>query len=141
MDWLYPIHPKVVHFPIALFLTALALELMSLGIKKEIFHKSALIIFILAAVFTPLVVKTGEWEAEKLKMMHPLVESHEEYAEKVMWGSLLALLGLGVIYKIKPSWFRPAFLIILLVLAVLVGITAHYGGRMVYEYGVGTANY
>ena len=141
MDWLYPIHPKVVHFPIALFLTALILELISLVIKKEIFHKSSLVIFVLATVITPLVFKTGEWEATRLNLMHPLLKSHEESAEKVMWGSLIALAGLGVIYKKKPDWFKPFFLLVLVALAIFVALTAHYGGRMVYEYGVGMSTH
>ena len=51
-----PVHPMLVHFPIALFTIVLFLEILSLTFKKEILHQSALTMYILAAFMSPLVV-------------------------------------------------------------------------------------
>ncbi len=41
MDFLAELHPKVVHFPIALLLTYAILELVGIVFKKEFYQKTA----------------------------------------------------------------------------------------------------
>ncbi len=137
LDFLQPIHPKVVHFPIALFMTALGLDLASFIFKKEGLHKTALHIFILAALIAPLVVRTGIWEETRLHLNHPLLDLHRQFALRTMWTSLMSLPVLWLIKKKAPQFFRTFFMILLIGVAVFVTLAGHYGGRMVYEYGVG----
>lgn len=91
MDFLQPIHPKVVHFPVALFMTALGLDLAGLIFKRESFHKTAVQIYVIAALVTPLVVRTGIWEAARLHLSHPVLEKHRVLALWTMWASLMSL--------------------------------------------------
>lgn len=131
------LHPMVVHFPIALFIVAVGLDIMSLIFKKKEWHQSALTMYVLAALFTPLVIRTGIIEAVKLKLDHPLLDEHRTNAIRLMW---LSLASLPILYLVKNKWskgFRIIFIIFLISMAGLVSFTAHKGGQMVYEYGVG----
>ena len=131
------LHPMIVHFPIALFMIAAALEILSLITKKETFHQSALTLYVIAALMTPLVVRTGIWEAAKIGLSHPLLDEHRTFALWTMWISLMSLPLLWLIKKEAPKYFRILFLVLLIAATILVSIGADKGGRMVYEYGIG----
>jgi len=131
------LHPMVVHFPIALFIMALVFELMSLIAKNESLHKAAIYMYITAALITPLVVRTGIWEAAKLGLSHPLLDKHRTFALWTMWTSLMSLPLLWLIKKEATKYFRIIFLAFLIATSILVSIGADKGGRMVFEYGVG----
>lgn len=136
-EYLQPLHPKIVHFPIALFVTALILETLSWMTKKHFFHSCALILYVFSALVTPLVVRTGLWEAARLNLRHPLLEQHQRYALWIMWFSLMSLPVLWLFYHKQKKVFRLIFIVCLLGTAVLVTLTGDRGGKMVYEYGVG----
>lgn len=131
------LHPMVVHFPIALFLTAMGLEVASLLLNKKGQHQSALTLFIFAAFIMPLVVKTGQLEAAKLGLNHPLLNQHRQYAVWLMWTSLMSLPVLWFAKREMKKHFRFIFIICLLGASILVSLTADKGGDMVYRYGVG----
>lgn len=130
------LHPKLIHFPIALFLSAMGLEVLSLVIKKESLHRTALHIYILAALTTPLAVLTGLQDAKHIHLNHPILTIHQNFAFLTMWGSLASLLIFWFIRK-NAKVFRSVFLIFALLIVTFVSITGYNGGRMVYEYGVG----
>ena len=132
------LHPKVIHFPIALFLGAMGMEVLSLIFKKDSLHRTAFHMYILATVITPFVVLTGLQEAEHLHLSHPILTIHRNFALLTMWGSLVSLPVLWLAKKKGEKVLRIIFIIFLLMLAVFVSIAGHNGGRMVYEYGVGT---
>lgn len=131
------LHPMVVHFPVALFITALGFDVLSLIFKKPNWHRTALHIYICAALLTPLVLRTGIWEAERVHLSHPILDEHRRYALWTMW---TALASLPVLYIFKEKWlkfYRIAFLVFCISIVSLVSLTADKGGVMVYEYGVG----
>jgi len=134
----YPLHPIVVHFPIALFITAFLFELSGLLLRKEILHQTAIMLYVLAALIAPLVVRTGHWEAGRLDLNHPVLDKHSLFAAWLMWVSLMSLPLLWLLYKKNPKIFRICFVLFAICAVVLITFTGHYGGRMVYEYGVGT---
>ena len=136
-DYLIMLHPKIIHFPIALFITALGFDFLSLISKREDLHKAAVMIYVTAALLTPLVVRTGLWEEERLGLNHPILTLHRTFGLWTMWISLMSLPVLWFFKKEIPGYFRWIFLILLIVIVRLVSITAHNGGRIVYEYGVG----
>jgi uncharacterized membrane protein len=136
-DFLIPLHPKLVHFPIALIMTALIFELLGCCLKKNLLSEAAVLIFVFAAALTPIVVYTGLGEETRLKLHHPLLEEHEKFALLTMWISLGSLPVLWLLRNTSEKIFRNFFFFVLLVLAFTVTFAAHYGGKMVYEYGVG----
>ncbi len=131
------LHPRVIHFPIALFIGAIGMELLSLIFKKDRFHRTAIDIYVVATLITPLVVLTGLQEATHLHLGHPVLTIHKNFAFLTMWTSLISLPILWMVHKKNPKMLRLVFLIFLLSIVTLVAITGHNGGRMVYEYGVG----
>lgn len=134
------LHPMVVHFPIALFISALGLEVLSLITGKESLHKSAVHIYILAALIAPLVVRTGFLEEGRVRVHHPLLEQHESFALWTMWVSVMSLPVLWFVQKEFPKYFRIVLLVFLIAAAALVSLTGDKGGHMVFEYGVGIEN-
>jgi len=122
------LHPMMVHFPIALFLIAFGLEILSFITKRDTFHHSALTLYVIAALMTPLVVRTGIWEATKLGLAHPLLDKHRTFALWTMWTSLMSLPLLWFIKKEAAKYFRILFLVFLIAAAILVSIGADKGG-------------
>lgn len=139
LEFLQPFHPKVVHFPIALFITALGLEVSSWIFNRDSLHKSAWHLYIVAAFLSIVVVRTGIWEEERLHLHHPVLELHETYALWTMWISLGALPMLWILKRMAQKIFRVVFALVLVVISGLITFTAHQGGRLVYEYGVGVS--
>lgn len=121
------IHPIVVHFPIALFISALGMEVLSLVFKKENLHKSAWVNYVLGVIAAFFAILTAWIENEQIK--HPVFYTHR------MLGYLtFAISFAGLIVSRKSN---VIFLTFLIIVAVLIAITGFYGGRLVYEYGVG----
>ncbi len=137
LPYLQRLHPKVIHFPIALFIGAMGVEVLSLIFKKDNLHRTAFHMYIMATVITPFVVLTGLQEAERLHLSHPLLTIHRNFALLTMWGSLVSLPVLWLAKKKGEKVLRIVFIVFLLLLATFVSIAGHNGGRMVYEYGVG----
>ena len=131
------LHPMLVHFPITLFLGALVFEIASIILKKDSFHRTAVHLYIAAAVFSPLVVQAGLWEEDFLHLHHPLLETHETFGLVTMWTALASLPILWLVQKKKPRIFGKVFLVFTLIITVTVSTAAYFGGKMVYEYGVG----
>lgn len=137
LEFLQPLHPKVVHFPIALFITAFGLEAVNWVTRKHFFHQCAVCLYVVAALMTPLVVKTGLWEAERLHLSHPLLNQHQQYALWTMWVSLMSLPVLWLLSRKYLRAFRIVFVVCLIAVSAAVTSAGHKGGEMVYEYGVG----
>jgi len=137
LEMLLPIHPKLVHFPIALFMTALGLDALSLVLRRKELHQTSVHLYVLAALITPVVIRTGLWEEERLNIRHPLMEQHQLIALWTMWISLMSLPVLWLAKKEFAKYFRIIFLACLLAVAGIVSYAGHLGGQMVYEYGVG----
>ena len=131
------LHPIFVHFPIALFVSALGLEVASLILDKEILHRSAFHIYILAICLAPFTVLTGLFEANALHLNHPVFIIHRTFAFITLGVSLISLPIFTFIKAQGTRAFRIVFLIFLLIVTSSVAITAYNDGRMVYEYGIG----
>lgn len=136
----FHLHPILVHFPIALFISAMGLETLAIVFKKESLQEASWINFILAVLITPLVVLTGWLEARHLHLSHKVADIHKIFAFWT-WGiSLVAGIGLWLIKKkFSKKLFRILFFISLTVVVALISICGYYGGRLVYEYGIGVA--
>jgi uncharacterized membrane protein len=139
MEQLLPIHPKLVHFPIALFSTALILDILSRIFRKEKLYEAAVVIYAVGALFTPIVVWAGLFEQQRLNLHHPVLEQHKLYGFITMWLSLISLPVLWFLERLPFKFFRVIFTCFLLILALLVTATGYFGGKMVYEYGAGVS--
>ena len=119
LPYVHLLHPKVIHFPIALFIGAMGMEVLSLlfsaiggsalGRKKDNLHWTAFHMYILATVITPFVVLTGLQEAEHLHLHHPVLTIHKNFALLTMWGSLGSLILLWLAKKKGEKILRITF--------------------------------
>ncbi|TLS35313.1 DUF2231 domain-containing protein [Pseudalkalibacillus caeni] len=132
-----PLHPLLVHFPIALLFIGTITEIIAL-FKKEFFNKASLYLIgigWITGVFAYLSGEGAEEYAERYlhSDVHSLVEVHETFAliTLVAFGGYL-VLKLWSLWKGSPKPF--SYLIILVALAgvVTLSVTGHYGGKMVY---------
>ena len=136
---LYPIHPKLVHFPIALIISAMGMQGLGLILKKDFLCKGAWLMFVLAGIAIPVVVLSGLLEADHLHLYHPVLNAHKLFA---FWAMGIALSALPILWFIRAKnnkYFQIMFLLVLFTVSTLIGLAAHQGGRMVYEYGVGVS--
>jgi uncharacterized membrane protein len=144
MDFLPdPLHPAVVHFPIALTLVALLLETLARHPRGRALEPAAAVLVVLAALGSIATVVTGNL-ARDAAVVPPaareLVHRHEELGEVAMWALVvlafarLALSRLGR-HRGAAAWL---YLILLAGAAGAVGYNGHLGGQVVFRHGVGT---
>ncbi|MGD9897928.1 MAG: DUF2231 domain-containing protein [Calditrichaceae bacterium] len=135
-------HPQVVHFPIALFLTAVLAELFSLFWQKSFFSKVSLLLLILGSVTAFMAVITGEAAAETARQINgieTLLQAHQNAGEMAAWYFLVLTIiktGLLMFGKDILPW-RLIVSIGLIIGAVLIYRTGLFGGQLVYEKGAG----
>lgn len=135
---LNPLHPRLVHFPIALVISAMGIEASGLLLKKDSWCKAAWLMFVAAVISMPMVILSGLYEANRLHLHHPVLNEHRTYAFLGGGVSLAGMLFLWFIRARKNTIFPMVFFAVLVVSSVLLTLAAYEGGRMVYEYGVGT---
>ncbi len=160
MEFLASLHPKIVHFPIVLFLSYVILELAGLVLKKQILSDIAIGTLMFGLLFAILSVLSGEQAARlaqqnKYLVINPrfsefyqeLISRHESYATYSVWiFSFLCIAKLHLIIRtrVKKQFIKRLQLIniLLLILAIIgaymIFLTGETGGVMVYEHGIGT---
>jgi uncharacterized membrane protein len=146
MSWFpEPLHPALVHFPIALTFAALLFEVLGLVPKLRQLGAAVPVLLLLAALGAVGAVVSGnaaEEEAVVPAAAKALVEQHEELGEKVMVGLLvLAALRLFLFRAERyATWVRLLLLGLLLLVSFAVGYNGKLGGELVFRHGVGTAS-
>ena len=134
------IHPPIVHFPIALLLTALCLDGLAVWAKRPGLHRVALWNLSLGTLGAAVAVFTG-LQAED-------VGKHSFEIWKIMQlhkrlGITTLILGIMIVVwrLLKRDQLtrrgRALTLAGMMAMASTLTIGAYLGGRMVYEFGVG----
>ena len=139
MEALLPLHPKCVHFPIALMFSAMGMQVLGLAFKKETWRSAAWTMFVMAVIALPIVALSGLWEADRLHLHHPVLEEHKQWAFAALWSSLAGLPVLWFFRSKNNKVFQVLFLVAAAGISFLLFSAAHEGGEMVYEYGVGVS--
>lgn len=135
----HPLHPKLVHFPIALIISAMGMQGLGCLLRKDFLRNGAWLMFILGILSMSVVIWSGLWEADRLHLNHPVLTAHKQFAFAAMWVSLGTLPVLWVMRLKKINVFQIIFLVVLVIISSLLGLAAHQGGIMVYEYSVGVS--
>ena len=142
------IHPAVVHFPVALALTALAVEVFSLVVRRQAWlERSAALLYALAAAGAGVAYLAGRQAADTIGVIPARAEAAlSNHADLALW--TLVVLGVAAAARVAASVgdrehpssrfgaFRAVGLLALLIAVALVTRTADLGGALVYRYGV-----
>lgn len=145
-----PLHPKIVHLPIAL---AVLMPVMSAGLLAawwgEFLPRRTWLIavllqgLLLVSGFAAL--RTGQTEEDRVErvLAERLIESHEAAGERFVWaaGAVLLLAIAGATVRNDAYARRAAIATTLGTLLVLfLGYrTGEAGGRLVYQHGAANA--
>jgi len=145
------IHPALVHFPVALTFTALALEAAALLFRRQAWlDRAAAALCALAAAGAGAAFITGRMAADTVGVISPGAEAVlAEHASIALWTLLVLSVAAGlrvaasIVDRARPvsrfGILRASALIGLLIASGLVGFTADLGGALVFTHGVAVA--
>lgn len=145
-DWAPNVHPLIVHFPVALLVTAVLLDLAGLLARKvEGLHVAAVALYVLGAVGALAAFLTGREAAESVALpaaANPVLTEHADWALYTVWFfGIYGLLRLGAVFL--GSRLRIGVRVGLVLVGAaglfLVYETAEHGGELVFAHGVGVA--
>ncbi len=134
-----PLHPLLVHFPIALLFLGVLVQFLSLW-KENYFEKIAF--FLLSSGFILGIVAyiSGDGGEEYAidhwgRGVRSIIHTHETYALITLF-IFGAVVALKVLRMIKPmSFIKPLVLVLCLGGIITLSLTGHYGGKVVYDHG------
>jgi uncharacterized membrane protein len=142
-NFLAEIHPKVVHFPIALLTTYSLLEIFGVIFKNEFISKTALLILCLGVLSAFFSVFTGNQAANFFSFWNEesrnLLNEHESFATYLLWSSAI-ICALRIFVTVKKKFrtvIKLLFVVAAFLLLYLVYETGIRGGDLVKKYGVG----
>lgn len=134
------IHPLVVHFPIALVLSALLVEGLALALKRPHLRRVALWNLCLGTLGAAVAVLTGLQAEEIAKHSFEIwkvMGLHERLGiTTLVLGLMNCGLRLGMRDRLTPR-LRAMSLGLMVAMAATVSVGAYLGGRLVFEFGVG----
>lgn len=148
MEFLAGLHPRLVHFPVTLFILYFFLESFGILLKKEYLTKTAYIILITGVVTALGAVLTGNQAQDVAKQIlksnygnvSPFIDLHEEFATITLW-YFFTILVLRTYLMLKKKFsgnLKYVFIPLSLFGCYLIYVTGVYGGNLVFKYGIGT---
>src|SRR5690606_9635265 len=144
-DWAPNVHPLVIHFPIALLVSAVLVDLASLFTRRWPGVQFAAIVLYAAGAAGALVAfLTGRAAADAIDLPTRAVatlDEHANLAEATLWFfGIYALIRLATLWS-KPARSRLVFHVPLFLVGFgglyLLYQTAEHGGELVYAHGIG----
>lgn len=148
MEFLAALHPKIIHFPIVLFIIYTLFEIIGAFSKKEFFSKAAHLILFLGVLGAVAAVLTGnqaaalmsQWENQGAIIQLHAIGEHEELANTTLWifVGILVFRTILVLKKKFTGYSKYIFVIFALAGCYFVYQTGEHGGKLVYKYGLGT---
>lgn len=132
------IHPIMVHFPIAVILIATCYDLLLAITKRKFSPKKGIWLWVLAFLSAWIAVGTGP--DEDARGNTNIFHTHENLAHIT---TILAFLVLAVriFFMVKKKEFLRFSLVIYCIVSLIclgsIFATGYYGGKMVYDQGVG----
>ncbi|MDP1768917.1 MAG: DUF2231 domain-containing protein [Nitrospirota bacterium] len=137
---MHPIHPIVVHFPIALLCASVAFDALASRWPTGGLRETSLYTLLAGVVTAALAVVTGGMEeelAERAGAPESVLELHESLGTVtlVVFGALL-----GLRLAMRWGWFNeiPSLTLGLGAIGIVIlTLTGYWGGELVYTYGIG----
>lgn len=143
-EWAPNLHPMIVHFPIALFMLAILMDVAGYFLPKTWWdEKKNLILYGLSGVAAVGTYFSGKEAADSIFIeaeTQNLLTAHADWAEYTVWFmGLYALLRIGIYLweKEEIKIIRIGLTLLSFVGAFLLFQTGDRGAQMVFKYGVG----
>jgi uncharacterized membrane protein len=136
-------HPMVVHFPLALVVTAASLLVVARLLRRERYSATLATVgtwnLCLGAIAALFALATG---LAAMLDLHVGAAARQSIFLHVKWAifTTLALVllavwrGAGAAQESRPSW---VFIVVLVAATAALVVTGYRGGQNVYEYGIG----
>ena len=143
-----PLHPVIVHFPIALALLIPVFSILGIfAIRSDLLPRrvwwGVVLLQALLAGSAWLATETGENEEERVERVleHDLIHEHEEAAERLLLLAAIGLVpvGLGLWAGRRGAIGRLLHVLLALVVVAAAISTGRLGGELVYQHGAATA--
>jgi uncharacterized membrane protein len=141
-----PLHPAVVHFPIALLLLGALLAVAAVFFRRWHLPLFAAIVLSLGAIGAVAAAITGEDEEERVEhaipSAEPVLEEHAEWGEGARnAGIVAALLAVAAVVMVRKRLGGRILSVSAAVAALVAGYyvaqAGHFGGELVYRHGAG----
>ncbi|MBD3919331.1 hypothetical protein H8B09_11245 [Paenibacillus sp. PR3] len=133
------LHPILVHFPIALITAGVIYDLILAFSRKQLPLRQGLWIWMTAACAAWLSVATGPEDDSRGNTTY--LDIHSTLADVTAWVvTLLVIARLYMLFRGRDKLVRAALAIYLVVAIAACGLvlgTGYYGGKMVYDNGIG----
>lgn len=136
----HPLHPMVVHFPIALLSTAILFQVLEALLKRDFFREAALWLLSLGMLGAVVAIVTGILQEEAVEaagVPEHAIERHETAA----FATVAVFAVLWTMRRFRGRRWVPTHPAIASVLAlaglILLGVTGYLGGSLVYTHGAG----
>jgi uncharacterized membrane protein len=132
------IHPIMVHFPIALIIIATCYDIILMITKRKISPKQGLWLWILAFLSAWIAVGTGP--EEDARGNTNVFHYHSQLADVTTFIAFI-VVAVRVFFMVKKKEFVRFSLVVYCILALLCTVSVlsvgYFGGKMVYDQGVG----
>ncbi len=123
-------HPMVVHFPIALFMTASLFVLLALFLQERSFEIASFYLLILGAISSPFAMATGLltwWVNYRLKL--------NTFVRRKIYLSILLLIFevILILWRVsQPEVSHPLYIVMMVLLTPIVSLLGYYGGQLTF---------
>lgn len=134
-----PLHPLIVHFPIALLITSVVLDALGVGFRRASLTQAGFYTLISGSLGAAAAVLTGPEHAAKDAASLTILHRHELFAALMVLCCLILVgMRLGNVNGLYGTGVF-GYLALGVVLIVCIVLTGYYGGQMVYDRGVGVS--
>lgn len=140
-----PLHPAVVHFPIALLLLGAVVAVAAAFAPRWRLPLIATVLLALGAIGSVVATQTGESQGEMVgetPAIETVLDQHEAWAERTQTAAIVAtLFAVAALCTTRWPVAARGLGIVTAAGALLVTWcviqTGHYGGQLVYRHGAG----
>lgn len=133
------LHPAIVHFPIALLITSVVLDMLGVAFRRASLTQAGFFTLIVGSLGATAAVLTGPEHAVTDAAALTILHRHELFAALMILCCLILVgMRLGNVHGLYGTG-AVGYLALGGVLIICVVMTGYFGGQMVYDYGVGVS--
>lgn len=136
------LHAMVIHFPIALILTAFLSEIVFFLNKKDFYRYASFYLLILGVSGTMAAYASGNNASDEISngLLKDPIEMHEDAATIMLWLAIITVVIKGAMYNFNYQrvWAQWISFLLFAVLVGYVARTGYLGGELVFKHGAGT---